>query len=72
MKNNKEVASSQNDQVHPHHEGQQQNTVKQNNNSSETEEISGERQGVSNTTESESERAKRNEDEGIRGGNSSV
>jgi hypothetical protein len=72
MKNNKEVASSHNDQVHPHQEGQQQNTGKANNNSGETEEMNGERHGVSNTTESESERANRNEDEGIRGGNSSV
>ena len=86
MKNNKEVSSSLNDQVHPHQEGQQQNISSGNardNNSREVQEMNGGREGVNNTTEnagrersgegeSESERANKNEDEGIRGGQSGV
>ena len=75
MKNNKEVSSAHNDEVHPHREGQQQNTSSGNageNHSREVQEMNEEREDVSNTTETESDRASRNEDEGIRGGKSSV
>jgi hypothetical protein len=69
---NQNIPSQGNKQVHPHREGQQQNISSGRNKSVETQNTGGSRQGKSNQSETESQRANRNEDKGIRGGNSSL
>jgi hypothetical protein len=69
---NQNIPSQGNKQVHPHREGQQQNISSNRNKSMETQDMKGSREGKSNQSETESERANKNEDEQIRGGNSSI
>jgi hypothetical protein len=67
--------ASQNSQTHGHNEGPQQNIAAGNegrNNSQSQADMMGGRAGKNNQAETESDRANENEDEGVRGGNSSI
>jgi hypothetical protein len=76
--NNSGNNSSYNQSQHPHEEGQMNNTPPNSrNNSQGMRDINpGNKKSVNQSgagaTETESDRANRNEDEGVRGGNSSI
>jgi hypothetical protein len=74
MNQENENRSSQNQQAHSHEEGQMNNTPPGSRNQSQgmSDMNPGNKQSANQSKETESDRANRNEDEGIRGGNSSI
>jgi hypothetical protein len=66
--------STYNQQQHGHEEGQMNNTPanSRNNHQGMRDMNPGNKKSVNQSSETESDRANRNEDEGIRGGNSSI
>jgi hypothetical protein len=66
--------SSYNQSQHPHEEGQMNNTPtnSRNNHQGMRDMNPGNQKSANQSKETESDRANRNEDEGIRGGNSSI
>ncbi|RYY96571.1 MAG: hypothetical protein EOO11_13155 [Chitinophagaceae bacterium] len=87
MANNNQGGSTQNNQTHGHEEGQMRNVAPGSGNNSQgmsdilkgqpqrrsgTSQGTGDSQRTGSSGETESDRANRNEDEGVRGGNSSI